>query len=297
MGSGSSGHASGSILSVSGIRFADTGRLAKEFMNQRPKSLVAPTGRVSTPDSSGVNTDMPRNSDRPSWSTKSAVADEGRRSESARTSFPTWSAIGQQGHAVQFYTDDTVLLDVLSGYIGTALVTGDAAVVIATPAHREGLERSLAARGLDVEISRRQGRYVPLDAAETLGKILDGGWPEGERVVEVLGGALDRAAAAVGEDRPRIAVFGEMVGLFWAAGKPRAAIRLEELWNDLANTRSFSLCCAYPMNEFATHADAAPFLKICAQHSHVFPAERRRRRTESLRPARDNPPQLPSRVQ
>src|SRR3981081_673458 len=52
------------------------------------------------------------------------------------------------GHSVQFYADDSFLLDDLSRFIGTALGAGDAAIVLATPAHREALERRLQARGL-----------------------------------------------------------------------------------------------------------------------------------------------------
>jgi hypothetical protein len=33
------------------------------------------------------------------------------------------------------------------------------------------------------------------------------------------------------------------------------------------------------MNGFVGNPHAAPFLKICAQHSHVFPAERKVRST------------------
>ena len=44
------------------------------------------------------------------------------------------------GHSVQFYVDDAFLLDGLSRFIGTALGAGDAAIVLATQAHREALE-------------------------------------------------------------------------------------------------------------------------------------------------------------
>ena len=37
-------------------------------------------------------------------------------------------------------------------------------------------------------------------------------------------------------------------GVALGGGKPFGAIRLEELWNDLQKTHSFSLFCAYPMN-------------------------------------------------
>lgn len=39
-------------------------------------------------------------------------------------------------HTAQFYSDGVFFLDELSRYIGTALISGDAAVVIATEAHR-----------------------------------------------------------------------------------------------------------------------------------------------------------------
>jgi PAS domain S-box-containing protein len=59
----------------------------------------------------------------------------------------------------------------------------------------------------------------------------------------------------------------------WAEGNPEAAIRLEELWNHLARTHSFSLRCAYPITNFNRDEDGEPFLKICAAHSAVIPDE------------------------
>ena len=54
------------------------------------------------------------------------------------------------GHSVQFYEDDSFLLDGLSRYIGAALVAGDSALVIATQNHRDGLCERLQAGGLDL---------------------------------------------------------------------------------------------------------------------------------------------------
>ena len=47
-----------------------------------------------------------------------------------------------------------------------------------------------------------------------------------------------------------VVVLGEMVAVLWAQKKYEAAIRLEDLWNELALTSSFCLCCAYPANAF-----------------------------------------------
>jgi len=177
------------------------------------------------------------------------------------------------GHAVQFYENDSVFLDELSRFIGAALGAGDAAIVIATKAHRSGLAQRMNARGLDVAQAVDEGRYVALDAAETLAKLSVDGWPDVERFAKIIGNHVTRAGAAVRSERPRVVAFGEMVALLWADGKPEAAIRLEQLWNDLARTHKFYLRCAYPMSSFNRESDRGWLMKICEEHGSVIPTE------------------------
>lgn len=181
--------------------------------------------------------------------------------------------LGHLAHTVQFYGEDSFLIDELSRFIGTALGAGDAAVVIATKAHREGLAHRLKARGLDVVRATEQGRYVALDAAETLRRVMRDGWPDAALFAEVVGGILGQAAVAAGAGDSRISAFGEMVALLWSEGKAEAAIHLEQLWNNLAQNYSLSLRCAYPMSGFDREYHSDSFLKICAEHSHVIPVE------------------------
>jgi len=184
-----------------------------------------------------------------------------------------WVDHNRPAHVVQFYGEDRFLLDELSRFIGTALGAGDAAVVIATKEHRDGLTQRLHARGLDTAKGVAQGRYFCLDAAETLEKIMPDGWPDAVRFAEVVSGLIARATTAAEGEPRRVAAFGEMVALLWAEGKPEAAIRLEQLWNDLARTHSFSLRCAYPMSSFCREEHGDLLLKICAEHSNVIPGE------------------------
>jgi hypothetical protein len=162
-----------------------------------------------------------------------------------------WSVVGPRGHAVQFYRTDGQLFDLLTRFIGTALVVGDAAIVIATRAHRDGLAKRLRARGMEATLARftRDGRIDPA------------------LFQQVVGGVM--AAAARGSARRRVVAFGEMVAVLWSEGRHESAIQLEQMWNDLAHEHEFALCCAYPMSGFGNR-HAAPFMKICAQHSHVF---------------------------
>jgi len=77
--------------------------------------------------------------------------------------------------------------------------------------------------------------------------------------------------AAAQRRAPRIVVFGEMVALLWRDGRHEAAVRLEELWNDLARKYDFSLFCAYPVAQMGEGSWEAVHA-VCAAHSHAMPA-------------------------
>jgi PAS domain S-box-containing protein/excisionase family DNA binding protein len=172
-------------------------------------------------------------------------------------------------HIVQFYEQDAVLLDAVADAIGAALRGGDAGIVIATPAHRAGIEQRLAARGPDLAAARAAGRYVALDAAQTLAQIMADGAPDRRRFAEVIGGLI-RQAASSGRG---VCVFGEMVALLVANGQGSAALALEALWNELQTTLAFSLWCAYPMGRLDAAALAELVDDVCAQHTHIIPTE------------------------
>jgi hypothetical protein len=177
-----------------------------------------------------------------------------------------WSDMGEHDHFVQFYESDDYLLQGVSGFIGSALVRGDAAVIAATRAHRDLIDAALSDLGLDVAGLRAEGRYVTFDAAEMLEKLLVGGMPDEQRFQEVVGGTLSRL------EKPgrRIRIFGEMVALLAEAGNRQAAIKLEDLWNDLAESHKFALYCAYPIS---ADLDTTSLGAVCRGHAGVIPGE------------------------
>jgi signal transduction histidine kinase len=182
----------------------------------------------------------------------------------------SWGEMGGSEHFVQFYETEAFFLDSASRYISAGLGAGDACVAIITPEHKDGLEARLKADGLDLAAARAQGRYIWLDAADTLSQFMLDGSPEPGRFMEVVGGAVARAAA----DAPHVRALGEMVALLWAEGNRVAAIRLEELWNDLRDVGApFSLYCAYPMRDCAGEAREEQFGEVCRQHSRAIPDE------------------------
>jgi AcrR family transcriptional regulator len=143
---------------------------------------------------------------------------------------------------------------------------GDVAIVVATAAHRRGVQKRLAEAGVDVLAAVENGTFRFLDADQTMRRFLLGGWPDAAEFESVIGGLL-RQASQTG--RP-IRVFGEMVALLWEAGQVNAALELEALWNDLARQLPFSLFCAYP-KQFMTGDDIDAFAQVCGLHTAVVP--------------------------
>ena len=108
-----------------------------------------------------------------------------------------WRESDQHAHIVQFYEDDDFLVTEVSRFIGTALGAGDCGIVIATKAHRDGIAQRLASNGLNMTVAIAQGRYVTLDAAETLAKFMIAGQPDQERFNSVIGEVVERARRAL----------------------------------------------------------------------------------------------------
>jgi MEDS: MEthanogen/methylotroph, DcmR Sensory domain len=172
-------------------------------------------------------------------------------------------------HEVQFYSDDVVLLERLVPFVAAALKRGDAAIIVATQSHRDRLVQRLKSERIDVDAAIRAGSYVAVDAAGTLSIFMVNDMPESDRFLKVVGGIIDEAAKTGKTAHRRVAVFGEWVSLLWKEGKADAAIRLEQLGNQLAMTHDIDILCGYEMSS-AYREEDEDFKSICAEHSAVY---------------------------
>jgi PAS domain S-box-containing protein len=166
---------------------------------------------------------------------------------------------GENAHIVRFYDDKALLMEEVAGFIDAALGTGGAGLVIATPEHTHLLrERLRHGQGASA-------RLLFLDARATLERLLVAGQPDAERFKALI----HAAQARLGEHAGTLHVFGEMVALLCADGHYSAAVRLEQLWNQLSEEMRFSLFCAYPWQAFPNAEFAARFDQVCAEHQHA----------------------------
>jgi hypothetical protein len=89
------------------------------------------------------------------------------------------------------------------------------------------------------------------------------GWPNETRFTSKVGRIVQQAAL-----KGPVRIFGEMVAVLCAEVKMKAAIRLEELWNELAAKHEFALLGGYPISSFQDQNDES-FHQVCRTHTYV----------------------------
>jgi len=149
-------------------------------------------------------------------------------------------------HVILFCSDDACLLNCFTRVVADALNAGKAAVVFATESHRKSLLQRLAKQGVDVGLAIQDGTYISIDVAESVSAIMVNDLPDPIRFFSGIGGLIETAARAAKSGQPRVVVCSEGVAFLQAEGKADAAIRLETLCDELANTHEVDVLCAYP---------------------------------------------------
>lgn len=172
-------------------------------------------------------------------------------------------------HGVQFYGNQRELSKTVGAFLSEGLTTAQPAIVIATPEHRTAIEQVLEEHLVDVSAAKRLGDLVMLDAEETLGTFMGEDMPVGSLFRRSLGDVIVQTLR--GRERATVRAYGEMVDVLWKQGRPEAAIRLEVLWNNLADTHAFSLLCGYAIGNFYKQTDR--YQEICDLHTHVHDHE------------------------
>ena len=166
-------------------------------------------------------------------------------------------------HAVRFYEDSNSLCRIVSGFIAEGLARDQPALIVATRPHIDGIEHNLRAAAIDLETLKKKGDLLLLDAHQTLATFMVSGLPDPDFFRAAATSALARVARG---RKKTIRAYGEMVDVLWKDGRTAAAIKLEILWNRLANTHDFSLLCGYAMGNFYKDASIDD---VCQHHTHM----------------------------
>jgi DNA-binding NarL/FixJ family response regulator len=174
-----------------------------------------------------------------------------------------------RSHEVGFYSDDAALVVGFTSFIEAALEAGNAVVVVATESHRKSLLQRLHEHGVDIVAAVEQGRYVSLDVADTLSTFMVNDLPDPARFLKVAGNLVAAAARASRGERPRVAACGECARTLWKQGNADAAVQVEHLWGEIAQTHEVDILCGYVLNGFQREQENRIYERICVEHSAV----------------------------
>jgi hypothetical protein len=167
-------------------------------------------------------------------------------------------------HIVQTWQDEAFLAETVAEYVGSGLRGGESVLIVARPAHFELFKRNLA----EARAAGRSGQLRYFDAEDTMAKFMRDGMPDWNSFHQAVGGLI----AGLRLQYPAVRVYGEMVDVLWQRGERDAAIRLEEFWNELARLQTFSLFCAYRLDNLDPDAYGGALECVCHAHTHMIPA-------------------------
>jgi DNA-binding NarL/FixJ family response regulator len=191
------------------------------------------------------------------------------RREELISAAPSLSGDTGRCHEVQFYRDDASFLEGFTPFISAALNRRNSAIVVATESHRNRLVQQLQTDGLDIRAAINQGRYIALDAAETLSTFIVDDLPDPVRFLKIVSDLIVTASKVAKGEHPRVAACGECAPLLWAEGNADAAIQLEHLWDEIAKTCDVDILCGYVLKGFLREPENHVYEKICVEHSAV----------------------------
>jgi DNA-binding NarL/FixJ family response regulator len=165
-------------------------------------------------------------------------------------------------HEVEFYSDDGAFVAAFAHVIEGALKAGNSVIVAATGSHREGILQKLQEHAVDIPACIERGSYFSVDVGEMLSAFVKDDVPDPMIFFKVAGDLIAAAARAAAKNQSRVAVCGECASVLWAQGKTDAAVKVEQLCNQLTKRYDIDILCGFTLNRFYREEDIQIFQSI-----------------------------------
>jgi DNA-binding NarL/FixJ family response regulator len=173
-------------------------------------------------------------------------------------------------HEALYYSDDASLLEQWAS-IGEAALSGDATFfVVATDSHRDRLQAMLQARGVNVAHAIRAGRYVSVSPDKALSKFMVGDRLDETRFWDTLAPLMLGLAKASTAEHPHVVACGECAPTLCERGNAEAAVRLEQLWDEVTKTYQLDTFCGYSSDGCRCEDPSTVHEKIRAVHTGTY---------------------------
>jgi hypothetical protein len=176
----------------------------------------------------------------------------------------------ERHHLVQFYTQEKPFFESVAFFIHEGLRKKERVLLVARQKNLAGFKEVLEKEGWDWKTLMDSGLLACFRAEEVMEKFIRNGEPQWALFDSVVGQLVRNLNA----DGVPLRIYGEIVDILWQDGKKHAAVQLEEFWNQLQKTESFSLLCAYALDPLNHDNYDSAFAGVCQTHScFVSPGE------------------------
>ena len=177
-------------------------------------------------------------------------------------------ASSQRCHEASFYSAEPELLDTFTRFAEEALNDGKAVIMAAVEPRLAAVARRLRER-LDLDEAIEERRYVPFDEADALSAVIVDGWPDEQRFWK-SGTSMVLQAAGGSHGTRRVAACGACSDTLLHSGRLEAAIRLEQLWDELARVFNVDALCVYSTAALHEEEHRSALRRLSAEHSAVY---------------------------
>jgi DNA-binding NarL/FixJ family response regulator len=173
-------------------------------------------------------------------------------------------------HEALYYSSDALLLDQWVSVAEAALSDDATFFLLATDSRRDRLQAMLQARGVNVARAVRDGRYVAVSVDETLSKFMVGDRLDETRFWEAVTPLMLNMARASTAEHPRVVACGECAPALCVRGNANAAVRLEQLWDEVTRTFHLDTFCGYSSDGCQCAEPSAVFEQVSAAHTATY---------------------------
>lgn len=161
------------------------------------------------------------------------------------SAFKEWISNPQNNHIVGYYDSQIDLINSLISYLSASMEENGICIIITRPLIFRQLQSSFIRNHIDTNLNNNHS-YFLYNAESLLEEFIVDGKLDRDRFHFIIGRLIE-SSVNTGKN---VRVYGDMVATLWERGDEDAAMELEELWNDLIDSYSFSLYCAYPKSLF-----------------------------------------------
>jgi len=169
-------------------------------------------------------------------------------------------------HLAQFHRQAGSLVESAFDFLEAGLRRGESVLIIVEREHLDQLLDRLTANKLHSKALTNSGQLALMDAGKIVDEFLADGLPDWSRFRASLGPVLLRIQPYGRGTR----IYSDVAGLLWRTGRTEAAIRIEELWNQLAESYQFALYCGFLMDTQCEEAYNTPLEELGRTHSDIL---------------------------